>query len=203
MSVRSSFRLRPAESSLLVIDVQEKLLPAIADTPRLLLNIGFLLDAARFLDVPMIATEQYPAGLGSTAAVLAERLPAERPAKLDFSCCGVPELVARLRQGERSSVVLCGIETHVCVLQTALDLVDAGLDVAVAADAVAGRMALDHEIALRRMERAGALVTTCETIAFEWLGTAAAPQFKAISGLIRQRSKAVAGLTSSGRSHGT
>jgi hypothetical protein len=76
------------------------------------------------------------------------------------------------------------------------------LNVAVAADAVAGRLALDHELALRRMERAGALVTTCETITFEWLGTAAAPQFKAISGLIRQRSKALDGLTTSGRSHG-
>ena len=202
MSVAPTFRLRPAESSLLVIDVQEKLLPAIAETPRLLLNIGFLLETARLVDVPTIATEQYPAGLGGTAAVLAERLPAERPAKLDFSCCGVPNLVARFRQGGRSSVVLCGIETHVCVLQTALDLCDAGLNVAVAADAVAGRLALDHELALRRMERAGALVTTCETITFEWLGTAAAPQFKAISGLIRQRSKALDGLTTSGRSHG-
>jgi nicotinamidase-related amidase len=202
MSVGSSFRLRPAESSLLVIDVQEKLLPAIAETPRLLLNIAFLLDAARLLEVPTIATEQYPAGLGGTAAVLAERLPAERPAKLDFSCCGVPDLVARLRQGGRSTVVLCGIETHVCVLQTALDLCDSGLHVAVAADAVAGRMALDHELAVRRMERAGALVTTCETIAFEWLGSAAAPQFKAISGLIRQRSKALDGLITPGRLHG-
>jgi len=203
MSVGSTFRLRPAESSLLVIDVQEKLLPAIAETPRLLLNIGFLLDAARLLEVPMIATEQYPAGLGRTAAVLTERLPAERPAKLDFSCCGVPDLIARLRHGGRTSVVLCGIETHVCVLQTALDLCAAGLNVAVAADAVSGRFPLDHDLALRRMDRAGALVTTCETIAFEWLGTAAAPQFKAISGLIRQRSKALDALILWGRSHGS
>src|SRR5262245_13127637 len=197
MPVGSSIRLRPAESSLLVIDVQEKLLPAIAETSRLLLNIAFLLDAARLLEVPAIATEQYPAGLGRTAPVLAERLPAEPPAKLDFSCCGVPDLVARLRQGGRSTAVLCGIESHVCVLHTALDLCDGGLKVAVAADAVAGRLALDHELALRRMERAGALVTTCETIAFEWLGTAAAPQFKAISGLIRQRTKALGGLNTS------
>src|SRR5262245_32956984 len=104
MSAGSSFRLRPAESSLLVIDVQEKLLPAIAETPRLLLNISFLLDVARLLDVPTLATEQYPAGLGPTAPVLAERLPAERPAKLDFSCCGVPDIVARFRQGGRSTV---------------------------------------------------------------------------------------------------
>ena len=203
MSAASSFRLRPPESSLLVIDVQEKLLPAIAATPQLLVNISFLLDAARLLDIPSLATEQYPAGLGRTAAVLAERLPAERPAKLDFSCCGVPDLVARLRQGSRSTVVLCGIETHVCVLQTALDLLETGLKVAVAADAVAGRLPLDHDLALRRMERAGALVTTCETVVFEWLGTAAAPQFKAISGLIRQRSRAVAALTPSEPLHGT
>ena len=110
-------------------------------------------------------------------------------------------MVARLRHGGRSTAVLCGIETHVCVLQTALDLLDAGLKIAVAADAVAGRLALDHELALRRMERAGAVVTTCETIVFEWLGTAAAPQFKAISGLIRQRTRALAALSEP--SHGT
>ena len=103
MPAGSSFRLRPAESSLLVIDVQDKLLPAIAETPRLLRNIVFLLDAGRLLDVPALATEQYPSGLGRTAPVLAERLPAERPAKLDFSCCGVPDLLPRLRQGGRSS----------------------------------------------------------------------------------------------------
>jgi nicotinamidase-related amidase len=198
-----SVRLRPAESSLLVVDVQEKLLPAIAETPRLLLNISFLLDVARLLDVPALATEQYPSGLGRTAAVLSERLPAERPAKLDFSCCGVPDIVPRLRHGGRSTVVVCGIETHVCVLQTTLDLCDAGLTVAVAADAVGGRLALDHELALRRMERAGALVATCETIAFEWLGTAAAPQFKAISGLIRQRTRALTALPSSEPTHGS
>jgi nicotinamidase-related amidase len=198
-----SFRLCPAESSLLVIDVQERLLPAIPSTPRLLLNIKFLLDVARLLDVPPLVTEQYPSGLGSTAVELLERLPAERPAKLDFSCCGVPDMVARLRYGGRSTVVLCGIETHVCVLQTALDLLAAGLKVAVAADAVAGRLALDHELALRRMERDGALLTTCETIAFEWLGTAAAPQFKAISGLIRQRTRGLAELSTSELSHGT
>jgi nicotinamidase-related amidase len=203
MSVGSSFRLRPSESSLLVVDVQEKLLPAIPTTPRLLLNIGFLLDASRLLEIPARATEQYPSGLGPTASVLAERLPAQRPAKLAFSCCGIPDLVARLKQGGRSSVIVCGIETHVCVLQTVLDLLDAGLKVAVAADAVGGRLALDHELALRRMERAGALITTCETVVFEWLGTAAAPQFKAVSGLIRQRTRALATLTAPESSHGS
>src|SRR5262245_66370110 len=138
MSVGSSFRLRPAESSLLVIDVQEKLLPAIAETPRLLLNIGFLLDAARLLEVPAIATEQYPAGLGRTAPVLAERLPAEPPAKLDFSCCGVPDLVARLRQGGRATAVVCGIRSSGSVLHPVLELCDAGINVAEAESAVHG-----------------------------------------------------------------
>ena len=180
-------RLSAADSALLVIDVQEKLLPFIPQTPELLLNLTFLLDAARLLDVPVLATEQYPKGLGPTNPAIAERLPANLPAKVAFSCAAVPEVTAGLNQRNRTVVLLAGIETHVCVLQTALDLLERGRTVFVAADAVAGRFARDHELALRRMERAGAVLTTVETAAFEWLGSAGAPQFKAVSALVQER----------------
>src|SRR5947209_112323 len=183
----SAARLTAAGSALLVIDVQEKLLAAIPSAPLLLLNVGFLIDAARRLDVPVLATEQYPKGLGPTHPALAGRLPAERPAKVAFSCAAVPEVSAGLGGRGRGTVLLAGMETHVCVLQTALDLLDSGLTVFVAADAVAARSAADHELALRRMERAGAVLTTAEAAAFEWLGSAAAPQFKAVSALVQER----------------
>jgi nicotinamidase-related amidase len=179
-------RLSATDSALLVIDVQDKLLPAIANSAELLTNLTFLLDVARLLDVPILATEQYPKGLGPTAAAVAERLPALRPAKVAFSCAAVPEVIDALDRRGRS-VVVAGIESHVCVLQTTLDLLHRGLTVFVAADAIAGRFSRDNELALRRMERAGAILTTVETTAFEWLGSAGAPQFKAVSALVQER----------------
>lgn len=180
-------RLDAAESALLVIDVQEKLLPAIADTPRLLLNLSFLLDVAKAVGVPVLATEQYPKGLGRTHSAIAERLPPTLPAKVAFSSAGVPEVVAGL--AGRPSVLLAGIEAHVCVLHTALDLLDRGTRVFVAADTVASRHPADRDIALRRLEQAGAVLTTAETAAFEWLGTSAAPAFKTVSLLVQDRSR--------------
>jgi nicotinamidase-related amidase len=194
-------RLSAADSSLLVIDVQDKLLAAIPQAPALLLNLSFLLDAAGVLGVPALATEQYPKGLGPTAGCVADRLPGPRPAKVVFSCGGVPDVVEWLRVGGRGKVLLAGIETHVCVLQTGLDLLGQGFGVFVAADAVAGRFRPDHKLALRRLERAGAVLTTAETAVFEWVGTAGAPQFKAVSALVQQRAKrlgesAVTGIAS-------
>jgi nicotinamidase-related amidase len=192
----SPARLTATDSALLIIDVQEKLLPAIRGVPRLLLNLSFLLDAARAIGVPVLATEQYPRGLGPSHHSIVERLPADRPAKVVFSCGGVPEVIAGL--AGRPSVLLAGIEAHVCVLQTALDLLGRGFRVFVAADAVAARDDGDRDIALRRMEQAGAALTTAETAAFEWLGTAAAPAFKAVSALVQERSRRLRELDTAG-----
>src|SRR5579884_2528172 len=112
-------QMAATDTALLVIDVQEKLLPLIPGAEGLVRNLAFLIDAAKLLGLPVLATEQYPKGLGSTVAGLRERLPA-RPEKLGFSCCAVPSVVGGLRQAGRPKVVLAGIETHVCVLQTAL-----------------------------------------------------------------------------------
>ena len=183
-------QLSARESALLVIDVQEKLMVKIPGADLLTQNIAFLIDAAKLLDVEISATEQYPKGLGPTVAPLAQRLPS-RPEKLAFSSCAVPHLLDGFRARGRTQIVLCGIEAHVCVLNTALDLLAAGFQVYLAVDALASRYAIDREIALRRLEKAGAIVTTAETCVFEWLGGASHPQFKPISALVQARMKSL------------
>lgn len=175
-----------ADTGLLIIDVQERLMPKILEREALLGNIGFLIDAARLLNMPVLATEQYPKGLGPTVPELAAKLP-ERPAKVDFSCCAIPAVVETFRREARPKVLLAGIEAHVCVQATALDLLVRDFRVYIAVDAVGSRYALDKDYALRRLERAGAVLTTTETAIFEWIGGAGHPQFKAISKLIQER----------------
>jgi nicotinamidase-related amidase len=179
-----------ADTGLLVIDVQEKLLPLIPDAGPLVRNIAFLVDAARLLDMTVQATEQYPRGLGTTVADLASRLPA-RPDKVAFSCCAIPEVVQTFHREARPKVVLAGLETHVCVLNTALDLLALDFRVYLAVDAVSARYRIDHDVALRRLERAGAILTTSEGCVFEWLGGSAHPRFKEVSRLVQERMKAV------------
>jgi nicotinamidase-related amidase len=177
-----------ADTGLLVIDVQEKLVPKILEADRLVRNIAFLLDTARLLNMPVQCTEQYPRGLGATVPELAAKLP-ERPDKVAFSSCAVPAIVQTFHREARPKIVLCGIETHVCVLHTALDLLALDFRVYVAADAVGSRSRVDHDVALWRMERAGAIMTTSEMCVFEWIGGAGHPQFKDVSRLIQERMK--------------
>jgi nicotinamidase-related amidase len=179
-----------SDTGLLVIDVQEKLLAKIPTAHSLVRNIAFLIDAAKLLEVPVAATEQYPKGLGPTVTELAQRLPT-RPDKVAFSCCAVPSVADGFRRAARPKVLLAGMETHVCVLQTALDLLASDFRVYVPADAVASRYAVDHEQALHRLDRAGAIITTSETAVFEWLGGADHPRFKQVSALVQERMKAL------------
>jgi nicotinamidase-related amidase len=181
-------RMSPADTALLVIDVQERLMTKIPGAQSLIRNIAFLIDAARLLGLPVLATEQYPKGLGATVSELASRLP-ERPDKLAFSCCALASVTETLHRQARPKVLLAGIEAHVCVLQTALDLLAQDFRVYLPADAVASRYAIDHEVALRRLEQAGAIVTTSETAVFEWVASSSHPQFKAISALVQERMK--------------
>src|SRR5215510_7888399 len=155
-------QMSAGDTGLLVVDVQEKLMPMIPNAAAIVRNIGFLIDAARILGVPVQATEQYPKGLGGTVAELARRIP-ERPDKTAFSCCAIPQVVDGFRRAARPKVVLAGIEAHVCVLQTALDLLAGGFRVYVAVDAVGSRFPIDQDYGLRRMEAAGAVLTTSET----------------------------------------
>lgn len=173
------------DSALLVIDAQEKLLAVVPGATRLRWNIRRLLDAAAILGVPAAATEQYPEKLGPTAPELRERL-AEAPRKLAFSAGECGEIFARWKTDERYRVLVCGIEAHVCVLQSVLDLTAAGFETYVAVDAVGARHAVDRETALRRMEMAGVVLTSTEAAMFEWCRVAGTPEFKRISALAKE-----------------
>jgi len=182
--------MSPDDTALLVIDVQDKLLPLIHGQAALVYNIVFLVDAARLLEIPVTATEQYPRGLGPTTAELAKRLP-ERPEKTAFSCCAIPSVVDGFHRAARPKVLLAGIETHVCVQHTALDLLNLDFRVYIAVDAVSSRFTIDHDVALRRLEKAGAILTTAESAVFEWVSGSGHPQFKAISQLVQNRMKVI------------
>lgn len=184
-------RLAVDDTAVLVVDVQEKLMPKILGVEALVRNIAFLLDACKILGVPATATEQYPRGLGPTIPELASRLPSPLPEKLGFSCCAVPSVAAGFRAAGRSNVLVVGIEAHVCVLQTVLDLLAADFRVFVAVDAISGRFSLDQQVALRRVEQAGAVPVTVEAAVFEMTKQAGTPTFKAISALVQDRMKSM------------
>ncbi len=185
---RSPELMRPDDTGLLVVDVQERLLAAQTDAKRVVWNVRRLLDGAKILGVQSAATEQYPEKLGGTIPELAKRLPSSPQSKLAFSCAGCEEIFSAWRAAGIHRVLVCGIETHVCVQQTVLDLLAAGFQVLVAVDAVSTRYPIDHEIALRRMEASGALLTTTEAALFEWCGRAGTAEFKEISALVKEAS---------------
>jgi nicotinamidase-related amidase len=182
---RSPELMSADDTVLAVIDVQQKLISLIPGHERIVWNIRRLLDGAKQLGATVLATEQYPQGLGGTVAELATRLPAVFD-KTAFSSCGCEEFCQRLAAVNVPKVLLAGIEAHVCVQQTALDLVANGYRVYVAADAIGSRFATDYETALRRMELAGVTLTTTESALFEWCRQSGTPQFKQISSLVRE-----------------
>jgi nicotinamidase-related amidase len=173
------------DTALLVVDVQEKLIGAIADHARVVWNVRRLIDGAKILGLPVVGTEQYPQGLGRTVPELAERL-GSVPSKLTFSCGGCPAIFEELRARGTCKLLVCGIEAHVCVQQTVLDLMADGWRVYVAVDAVGSRFAIDRETAFRRMDSAGATLTTVEAALWEWCAVAGTPEFKEISRLVRE-----------------
>jgi nicotinamidase-related amidase len=173
------------KSQLLMVDVQERLLPAMSDPMLVLKNGGRLLEAARTLAVPVVVSEQYPAGLGRTVPDLSNLAPANAVhEKVEFSCFANPALRSALSGAGRQTVIF-GIEAHVCVLQTAIEMADGGHDVTIVVDAIGSRFADSKEIALRRLQDAGVQLATTEMVLFEWLRRAGTPEFKTISRLIR------------------
>jgi nicotinamidase-related amidase len=185
MLPRSPELMSAGDTAMLVVDVQEKLIRLIPDHARVVWNIRRLIDGAKILGVPIAATEQYPQGLGGTIPTLAEHL-GQIPAKLTFSCGGCPDLISGLEERGIDKFCVVGIEAHVCIQQTVLDLLAHGLRVYVVADAIASRFDVDYQIALRRMDSAGATLTTTEAALFEWCERAGTPQFKQISQLVRE-----------------
>jgi nicotinamidase-related amidase len=173
------------DTGLLVVDVQDRLVPAIHHHARVVWNVRRLLDGAKALGIPVVATEQYPKGLGPTVPELRDLLPAVST-KLSFSCGACEDLLLPFRETGRFKVLVVGIEAHVCVQQTVLDLLADGYRVFVAADAVGSRFELDYQLALRRMDSAGVTLTTTEAALFEWCEVAGTSEFKVISALARE-----------------
>ncbi|QDS98634.1 putative hydrolase [Adhaeretor mobilis] len=178
--------MRAADTALLVVDVQERLLAVQPQGARIEWNCRRLLDGAKTLGVKAVITEQYPEKLGPTPKVLLSCTDEPALEKIAFSCGERGEVFAAWLEAGIHRVLLAGIETHVCVQQTALDLLAAGFQVLVAVDAVGSRYKVDHGVALRRMEASGVLLTTTEAALFEWCERAGTPQFKAISALAKQ-----------------
>ena len=181
-------RLQAEQSRLLVVDMQERLLPAIHAGSEVARRVAALVTAADALDVPLLATEQYPRGLGRTVPALAEMIGQRRVEKLAFSAAGEPEVAAWLDDGagaRRPHIVLCGIEAHICVLQTALALAGAGRSVALVADAAGSRRPEDRSLALDRARAHGIAVVGVEMVLFEWLGAAGTPAFRRLQPVIK------------------
>ena len=167
---------------LVVVDAQEAFRPAVLDFDRVVRNTATLVQGARILDVPVAVTEQYPKGLGRTVPEVAEHLDGARPIeKLCFSAAAADGF----DPDGREQALVCGIEAHVCVSQTVHDLLDRGLEVHVARDAVSSRTEENREVGLRRMESAGAVVTSVETALFELLRAAGSDEFKRVQALVR------------------
>lgn len=180
-------------SFLLIVDIQERLIPAIFNKDEVLSNSTKLLTAARELSVPVIISEQYPKGIGPTVPELKALIPEGSPviSKTEFSCSQNPGfgdafLNLRFNSGTKDTAIIFGIETHICVLGTALDLQEKyGLNVVVAADACGSRTEQNHRLALDALRDAGCLVVPTETVIYHMLGKAGTPQFKALLPLFK------------------
>ncbi len=169
-----------------MVDVQERLLPAIFEKERVVENAVRLIRGAAVLRVPVFATEQYRKGLGPTVAEVAAAIPGFAPTeKVAFSACGAGGFVPALRKRKVSEVILCGIEAHVCVTQTCLDMLDEGFRVFVVADAVSSRTPENYRLGIERMRAAGAAVVSTEMVLFELLEQAGTAEFKQILALVK------------------
>lgn len=178
--------VKAEDSLLLVVDLQQRLAPAISGRDAVEARVATLIRGARRVGVPVRASEQYPQGLGPTVPAIAALLDdVERLPKRAFSCAAEPDFLAALGGLGRSQVVICGMEAHVCVLQTALGLSAAGFSVFAVADAMGSRDPANREIALRRLAGAGVVPVTSEMVLFEWLGDCDNAAFKDLLGLIR------------------
>ena len=176
-------KLDPQRATLVVIDVQEAFRKALPTFDEVAAASATLVEGATAVGIPVVVTEQYPKGLGATVAEVAEHLPADVDplAKVRFSAAEADGF----ELGERDQALVCGIEAHVCVNQTVLDLLDEDVEVHVAADAVGSRTEANRELGLAKMERAGAILTSVEMALFELLGGSDAEAFKRVQGLVK------------------
>lgn len=173
--------LKSLNSFLLVIDIQSRLAPAIDKGSSVINNSCWLMEIAKELDVPVIATEQYPQGIGESVPPIKERLEAKNILqKMHFSALKEPEIKQRLAELNRKQVVIVGTEAHVCVFQTAADLLEAGYQVYLVEEAVGSRKAQDKKLALKRLKQMGAQIVCKEMVAFEWLEKSGTDTFRKV-----------------------
>ncbi|EAX47174.1 isochorismatase hydrolase [Thermosinus carboxydivorans Nor1] len=181
-----SHKLNKADSVLVVVDVQDKLLHAIHDWPDVLENTVKMIKFAQVLEVPVVVTEQYPRGLGATNEKIRELFPQFTAyEKTVFSCFGAPGFGEKLAELGARTLVIVGIEAHICVLQTALEALARGFNVHIAADAVGSRLPANKEIGLAKMRQAGGIITSTEIALYEWLERADSKEFKTVLPLIK------------------
>jgi nicotinamidase-related amidase len=185
---RHPYILRRETALLVVVDMQEPFLRVIHDRERLTANVLLLIEASKILGVPILSSVQYAQRLGGFAPEILSALPADAPPpadKLSFSCAGSPEFLALLQETGRRQILLCGVETHICVAQTALDLAQLGFQVHVAADAVSSRTLEKHKLGMERIRDSAVLPCAAEGAVYELLREAGTPAFKAILSLVR------------------
>ena len=169
-----------------LIDMQTKLLPAMSDPQTVERNVIRLIQGMKALGIPTVVTQQYTKGLGPTVLAVAEALGAFEPIdKTSFSCMDEPVFAEALENSTKGTVILAGIEAHICVVQTALDLIREGYRVALVTDCIDSRDPLNKERTILRLAQEGVVITTYESVLYELLGSAKAPEFKAISAIVK------------------
>ncbi len=181
----SKFTLDKDEAILMVIDIQERLVPAVRVADQVIDNTNILISAAKEFNMPIIVTEQYPRGLGSTVGEIKDRIDLKNIFEKTSFSAYTPEVEKALNQSKREKIIITGMETHVCVFQTIRDLIGDGYEVFVAADAVSSRTLANYSNGLSLIEKMGAVISNTETIVFDLLKVAGTPEFKVLSKLIK------------------
>jgi nicotinamidase-related amidase len=180
------FSLKKDNAALVIVDIQERLAVAMSEKDRVIANTQHLIEAAKMMNLPLLVTEQYPKGLGPTVTEIKDSLQPYAPIeKITFSCCGEKSFLDAASDTGKNQIILAGMETHVCVLQTCIDLLQAGHVVHVVSDAVCSRSFENYRTALEYMRDAGAVITCTETVLFQLLERAGSDEFRAISKRIK------------------
>lgn len=180
------FMLNKDDSLLVIVDIQERLAVAMSEREKVITNTLHLIESAKLLGVPLLITEQYPKGLGPTVPEVRNAVQTYAPIeKITFSCCGEQFFMEAVKETGKKQVILVGMETHVCVLQTCIDLLAEGYDLHVVSDAICSRTKQNYKTALEYMRDAGAVITCTETVLFQLLEKAGSDEFKTISKRIK------------------
>jgi nicotinamidase-related amidase len=186
MGSLDKFLLEKENAVLLIVDIQERLAAVMGQKEPVVRNNQHLVELAKMIDMPVVVTEQYPKGLGRTVPELQATLPYYRPVeKMTFDCCGQPTFLTELKDHNRNTVILTGMETHICVLQTCIGLLKGGMNVHIVQDAICSRTKANWKAGIEFMREAGAVITCTETVLFQLLKVAGTDEFKKISQRIK------------------